>query len=66
MLFKFYKFFTLQVVDRAGRTRKASFKEKIKWVKDGAKLRDAKIIDRYCQIKKLQEYRSAIIKYYKI
>ena len=66
MFYKLYKFFTLQVVDRKGKTRKASFNETVRWVKSGAKLRDAKIIDRYCQIKKVQEYRSALVKLYKI
>ena len=45
----FIKFFTLRILNRdTGRSRRATFRERIKWLKEGRPLHNKKVIDRFC------------------
>ena len=44
------KFFTLRVIEPSGVTHKASWKERIAWLRRGCPLRDEKVVHRYCQM----------------
>ena len=45
------KFFTLKVVEPNGLIHKASFREKIQWLKQGCQLRDEQVCKRYSKMK---------------
>jgi hypothetical protein len=62
---KVYKFFTLKAVDRKGKIGKTTLKEKIKWLREGAPLRDEKVVQRFCELKKSQSRDAHLVKIYK-
>ena len=44
------KLFTLKICESSGYTRRATFKERIEWLRKGCPLRDANVVARYIKI----------------